>query len=154
MSVRLTRGEYWLLTQAVRFKLPLSLIALPEGPPWDVNTIDMALNCQGHGMGFDELAQTLHELAERGWIALQRCHEKPRRCLGIWRRSAPNWASPGRISAALTMASPPRVATRGSNSRDRNGIGSSSTNTTMFTKSMQAECSAIPKIRSNGAQCM
>lgn len=76
MSLRLTRGEYWLLTQAVRFELPFSLIALPEGPPWDVDTIDMALNCQGHGMGFDELAQTLHELAERGWIALRRCYEE------------------------------------------------------------------------------
>jgi hypothetical protein len=77
MSVRLTRGEYWLLTQAVRYKLPLSILSLPEGPPWDVNTIDMALNCQGHGMGFDQLVRTLHKLFERNWITLQPGHDKP-----------------------------------------------------------------------------
>lgn len=77
MSLRLTRGEYWLLTQAVRFKLPLSLLSLPEGPPWDVATIDMALNCPGHGMGFDELVRTLHELFERDWITLKPGHGKP-----------------------------------------------------------------------------
>lgn len=67
---RLTCGEYWLLVQAVEYKLPLPLLALSEGPPWNVATIDQSLNREGHGMTFDELAQSLHDLARIGWIEI------------------------------------------------------------------------------------
>ena len=74
MSARLTRGEYWLLAKAATYRLPLPLLALPEGPPWDRATIDQAMNCEGHGMAIDELARTLHGLARRGWIEIKPTH--------------------------------------------------------------------------------
>ena len=72
MSVRLSRGEYWLLLQSVTMQLPLPLLMLPEGPPWDRATIDQTLNCDGHGMSPDELAQVLCDFATRGWIKITR----------------------------------------------------------------------------------
>lgn len=74
MSARLTRGEYWLLAKAVTYQLPLPLLALPEGPPWDRATIDETMNCEGHGMAIDELARTLLRLARRGWIEITPTH--------------------------------------------------------------------------------
>lgn len=79
MSVRLTRGEYWLLTRSVDFQIPLPVLTLPEGPPWESPTIQTALNCAGHGMSLDELVHTLHQLVARGWVALHRGQGQPLR---------------------------------------------------------------------------
>jgi hypothetical protein len=72
MNPRLTRGEYWLLAQAVFHGFPLRVLALPEGPPWTGDTIQENLNVQGHGMSTATLARTLVRLSRRGWIHLDR----------------------------------------------------------------------------------
>lgn len=74
MTFRLSRGEYWLLTNAVEYGLPLRVLTLPEWPQDDphIATIDVVLNKRGHGLGVDELAETLHRILERGWIELSR----------------------------------------------------------------------------------
>jgi hypothetical protein len=72
MSPRLTRGEYWLLSQAVFRRAYLPLLALPEGPPWHVSTIQQALNTEGHGMDIAELAQSLRRMAQHNWISMGR----------------------------------------------------------------------------------
>lgn len=70
MSLRLSRGEYWLLVRAVEYRIPLPCLALPEGPPWHRSTIQMAFNRQGHGLSLDELVETLHAFVVRGWITI------------------------------------------------------------------------------------
>ncbi|QWF18661.1 hypothetical protein [Lysobacter capsici] len=77
MSLRLTRGEYWLLRRSVEHQFALPTLALPEGPPWDRTTIQLFFNCEGHGMPFDELARTLCALVARGWIAIERYDDQP-----------------------------------------------------------------------------
>jgi hypothetical protein len=69
--VRLNRGEYWLLREAVFLRLPLWSVALPEGEPWR-RSIEMAFNHPGHGLSREELARTLRSMARRGWIRLYR----------------------------------------------------------------------------------
>ena len=74
MTPCLDRGEYWLLTNAVEYGLPLRVLTLPEWPQDDpyTATIDIVLNKRGHGLDRYELARTLYRLSERGWIALSR----------------------------------------------------------------------------------
>lgn len=72
-EVRLARAEYWLLLQAATLRLPLWVVAAPEGPPWR-GSIEEALNCRGHGLPRDALARTLLRLARRGWIHLYHWH--------------------------------------------------------------------------------
>lgn len=74
MTPRLSRGEYWLLTNAVEYGLPLRMLTLPEWPQDDPRaaTIDVVLNKRGHGLDPDELAETLHDMLEHGWITLSR----------------------------------------------------------------------------------
>lgn len=74
MTLRLSRGEFWLLANAVEHGLPLPLLTLPE---WvsggtDINTIDIVLNRQGHGLGFEALRDTLAQMARNGWIQFSR----------------------------------------------------------------------------------
>ena len=71
-DVRLTRAEYWLLLKAATMRLPLWVIAAPEGPPWGVGTIEESLNCLGHGLSHGALACTVQRLARRKWIRLYR----------------------------------------------------------------------------------
>lgn len=74
MTLRLSRGEYWLLTNAVEYGLPLRMLTLPEWPQSDPHdaTIDVVLNKRGHGLAVNELAETLHQMLERDWIVLSR----------------------------------------------------------------------------------
>ncbi len=72
-GIRLARAEYWLLLRAATIRLPLRVIAAPEGPPWG-GTIQEAFNCDGHGLPRDALARTLQRLVRRGWIRLYRWH--------------------------------------------------------------------------------
>jgi hypothetical protein len=71
MTLRLSRGEYWLLEAAVEYALPLTVIALPDGPPWDRSTIDLTLNKTGHGLSAAELQHTLLRMQRLGWIVFQ-----------------------------------------------------------------------------------
>jgi hypothetical protein len=71
MTLRLSRGEYWLLEAVVEHALPLTVIALPDGPPWDRSTIDMSLNKTGHGLSIPALQQTLLRMQRLGWIVFQ-----------------------------------------------------------------------------------
>lgn len=71
MSVRLNRGEFWLLAKAVEHNLPLWLLGLPEWPQVEYNrSIQAALDCRGHGMDTTTLKRTVQRLAARGWIRL------------------------------------------------------------------------------------
>lgn len=70
MAPRLSRGEYWLLTKASEYGLPLHVLGLPDGPPWTHMTMQDALNCRGHGMDTPTLARTVLRLLRRRWIAL------------------------------------------------------------------------------------
>lgn len=81
MSPRLTRGEYWLLAKAVEHNLPLWILKLPEGPPWNNNTIDEVMNCCGHGMGRPELERTLKRLVDQGWARLSRVFGNADECI-------------------------------------------------------------------------
>jgi hypothetical protein len=72
MNPRLTRGEYWLLAQAVHCSFPLRVLTLPEGPPWTGGTIQENLNVEGHGMDTATLARCLMRMSRRGWIRLDR----------------------------------------------------------------------------------
>lgn len=74
MTLRLSRGEYWLLTNAVEYGLPLRMLMLPEWPQDDPHaaTIDVVLNKRGHGLDPDELAEILHDMLEHGWITLSK----------------------------------------------------------------------------------
>jgi len=72
MNPRLTRGEYWLLARAVLYRMPLRLLSLPEGPPWNFNTIQETLNAESHGMSAAVLARTLVRMRQRGWIEVDR----------------------------------------------------------------------------------
>lgn len=73
MTLRLSRGEYWLLANAVEHGLPLPLLTAPEWVPGGtMDTIDIALNRQGHGLEFQALLRTLDGLRHKGWIAFGR----------------------------------------------------------------------------------
>lgn len=73
MSVRLNRGECWLLAKAVEHDLPLWVLGLREWPQVDYDrSIEAALNCRGHGMDTATLKRTLRRLTARGWIRLAR----------------------------------------------------------------------------------
>lgn len=73
MTQRLNRGEFWLLACAVEYSIPLPLLALPEWVPGGtMDTIDICLNRQGHGLDFQRLVDTLLQLLRDGWIELGR----------------------------------------------------------------------------------
>lgn len=70
---RLNRGEFWLLANAVEYSIPLPLLALPEWVPGGtMDTIDLVLNRQGHGLDFQALANTLAQSRRNGWIEFGR----------------------------------------------------------------------------------
>jgi hypothetical protein len=71
MTLRLSRGEYWLLEAVLEHYLPVYVLGLPEGPPWTGNTIEMSLNKRGHGLDRSALIRTLLRLQRLGWIELQ-----------------------------------------------------------------------------------
>lgn len=50
------------------------MLTLPEWVPGgtDLNTIDIVLNRQGHGLGFESLRDTLAHMARNGWIQFSR----------------------------------------------------------------------------------
>lgn len=73
MTQRLSRGEFWLLAAAVEYGIPLPVLALPEWVPGgSMDTIDIALNRQGHGLAFAALVDTLMQSKRNGWIEFGR----------------------------------------------------------------------------------
>lgn len=73
MTLRLSRGEFWLLATAVEYSIPLPHLALPEWVPGGtMDTIDIILNRQGHGLGFQALVDTLAQSRRNGWIEFGR----------------------------------------------------------------------------------
>lgn len=73
MTLRLSRGEFWLLSNVVEHALPMPLLAMPEWVPGGtMDTIDIALNRRGHGLEFTALAETLMGMSTNGWIELSR----------------------------------------------------------------------------------
>jgi hypothetical protein len=73
MTLRLSRGEFWLLANAVEHGLPLPLLTMPEWVPGGTNNaIDVVLNRQGHGLGFESLLETLAQMARNDWIRFGR----------------------------------------------------------------------------------
>lgn len=73
MTQRFNRGEFWLLASSVEYSIPLPLLALPEWVPGGtMNTIDICLNRQGHGLGFQALVDTLLQARRNGWIEFGR----------------------------------------------------------------------------------
>src|SRR5687768_13834175 len=82
MTIRLSRGEFWLLANVVEHALPLPLLAMPEwAPGGTMDTIDIVLNRQGHGLEFAALAETLSRMSMAGWIEFGRtfrCEPIPR----------------------------------------------------------------------------
>lgn len=98
MTLRLSRGEFWLLANAVEHGLPLPLLAMPEWVPGGtMNAIDIALNRQGHGLALPSLIETLLQLSRNGWVELvvPTANGSPTRALSTWPPFSTNGACSG-----------------------------------------------------------
>jgi hypothetical protein len=64
MQQRLSPGEYWILTSAVRIKYAIAWLVEPD--------IEITYNRRSHGMTVEETANTLTGLFERGLLEVER----------------------------------------------------------------------------------
>ena len=74
MTLRLSRGEFWLLANAVDHGLSLRMLTMPQWAPGirSSDTLDAVLNRQAHGLALEALVDTLLQLSRNGWVEFGR----------------------------------------------------------------------------------
>lgn len=77
MTLRLSRGEFWLLANAVDHGLSLPMLTLPQWTPGmtgirSTDTLDVVLNRQAHGLAVPSLVEALLQLSRSGWVEFGR----------------------------------------------------------------------------------
>ena len=74
MTLRLSRGEFWLLANAVDHGLPLPMLTLPQWTPGtrSMDTLDLVLNRQAHGLNLQSLIEALLHASRNDWVEFGR----------------------------------------------------------------------------------